>query len=90
MSDGNYVWILFYILLLIIVKSFFWLFFWWRARVARAGQVTVQVVTVPLGVQGGAGPVEAAVKPPPYNTLQHCENPPAYDSIFVNKPPNMV
>ena len=88
MSDGNYVWILFYILLLVLVKSFFWLFFWWRARVARSGQVTVQVVNVPPGGQVGAGPVGAAVKPPPYSTLQDCENPPAYDSIFVNKPPN--
>ena len=88
MSDGNYVWILIYLLLVTLVNPFFWLFFWRRARVTRAGQVTVQVVTVPPGGQGGAGPLGAGVEPPPYSTLQDCENPPAYDSIFVNKLPN--
>ena len=39
--------------------------------------------------QGGAGPLGSGVKPPPSSTLQDCENPPAYDSIFVNKPPNI-
>jgi len=43
-------------------------------------------------VRAGHGAVqgEDKARPPPYNTLQYCENPPAYDSIFVNKPPNMV
>ena len=43
-------------------------------------------------VRAGHGAVqgEEEAGPPPYNTLQYCENPPAYDSIFVNKPPNMV
>ena len=38
----------------------------------------------------GAVQSEVDARPPPYNTLQYCENPPAYDSIFVNKPPDMV
>ena len=57
-----------------LMMMFFFCLFFWWR--VRAGQGAVQ------------GEEEA--RPPPYNTLQYCENPPAYDSIFVNKPPNMV
>ena len=57
-----------------LMMMFFFCLFFWWR--VRAGHGAVQ------------GEVEA--RPPPYNTLQYCENPPAYDSIFVNKPPDMV
>ena len=56
------------------MMMFFFSLFFWWR--VRAGHRAVQ------------GEEEAG--PPPYNTLQYCENPPAYDSIFVHKPPSIV
>ena len=57
-----------------LMMMFFFCLFFWWW--VRAGQGAVQ------------GEEEA--RPPPYNTLQYCENPPANDSIFVHKPPSIV
>ena len=57
-----------------LMMFFFFCLFFWWS--VKAGQEAVQ------------DEVEAG--PPPYNTLQDCENPPAYDSIFVHKPPSII
>ena len=89
--DPVYIWIFFCIILLSVAKCVFWFFIWWRARAARDQQVgNVAVFTIhgndqleyPSNISWDG---LASSKPPPYNSLNNCESPPAYDSIIVNK-----